>query len=343
MKINRNGGKKLRNIKKVIAGMLITAMSISAVGCGMIEKTEEGVSKTVVAKVYNKKITRGEVDAQLAPFLGELKAQYGENYAENEEAKQYLLQQRTQILDTMINDIILSKKAEDLKIMPTEAEMTEKVQKELADIKAAFDSEEKYQEALKQAGMTEEGLLKDLKPAVISNAVFEETVKDVTVSDEEIKQDYDSNQSKYTEKPNRINPAHILVPTEEEAKAIIERLNSGEDFAALAKEKGTDGTKDIGGDLGWINYDTTQYDRTFMLAAISVPKGEYTKTPIQTTFGYHVIKAIDKEEYPVKKLEDVKEEINASLLDQKKYQKWQESMTKWQEEANIKTYEDKLQ
>ncbi|MEG0772562.1 peptidylprolyl isomerase [Clostridium sp.] len=332
----------MRNVKKVIAGMLITAMSISIVGCGIVEKTEEGVNKTVVAKVYNTKITRGEVDAQLTPVIENVKAQYGENYAENEEAKQYLLEQRTSILDTMVNDVILNKKAEELKVMPSDAELNEKIQKELADIKASFDSDEQYKEALKQAGMTEEGLLKELKPAVISNAVYEESVKTAAVTDEEIKQDYDSNQTKYTEKPNKINPAHILVPTEEEAKAIIERLNNGEDFAALAKEKGTDGTKDIGGDLGWIDYNTTQYDRTFMLAAISVPKGEYTKMPIQTTFGYHVIKALDKEEYPVKKFEDVKEEIKASLLEQKKYQVWQDTMTKWQEEANIKVYEDKL-
>jgi foldase protein PrsA len=336
------GDKKLRNVKKVIAGMLITAMSIAAVGCGMVEKTEAGVNKTVVAKVYNKKITRGEVDAQLTAFIENLKTQFGENYADNEEAKQYLVEQRTQILDTMVNDVILNKKAEELKVMPSEAEMNEKIQKELADIKAAFDSDEKYKEALTQAGMTEESLLKELKPAVVSNAVFEAVAKDVAVTEEEIKADYDSNQTKYTEKPNKIKPAHILVPTEEEAKAIIERLNKGEDFAAVAKEKGTDGTKDIGGDLGWIDYNTTQYDRTFMLAAISVPKGEYTKMPIQTTFGYHVIKALDKEEYPVKKLEDVKEEIKATLLEQKKYQLWQDTMKKWQDEAKIKVYEEKL-
>ncbi len=322
--------------------MLVSAMALSAVGCGMVEKTQEGINKTVVAKVYNKKITRGEVDSQITPVIEQVKAQFGENYSTNEEANAYLLEQRTKVLDTMVNDIILQKKAEELKIMPTEEQIKEKVNKELEDIKKSFETEDKFKEALKQAGLTEEGLLKELRPSVISNIVFEHVVKDVTVNDEDAKKDYDSNQTKYTEKPNRIKPAHILVKTEEEAKAIIERLNKGEDFAALAKELGTDGTKETGGDLGWIEYNTTQYDRTFMLAAISVPKGEYTKTPVQTTFGYHIIKALDKEEYPVKSFDAVKEEIKASLLDQKKYNTWTETMTKWQEEAKIKTYEDKL-
>lgn len=332
----------MRNVKKVIATMLISAMALSAVGCGMVEKTQEGINKTVVAKVYNKKITRGEVDAQITPVIEQVKAQYGENYSTNEEAKAYLLEQRTKVLDTMVNDIILQKKAEELKIMPTEDQIKEKVNKELEDIKKSFETEDKFKDALKQAGLTEEGLLKELRPSVISNIVFEHVVKDVQVTDEDAKKDYDSNQTNYTEKPNRIKPAHILVKTEEEAKAIIERLNKGEDFAALAKEKGTDGTKETGGDLGWIEYNTTQYDRTFMLAAISVPKGEYTKTPVQTTFGYHVIKALDKEEYPVKSFDSVKEEIKANLLDQKKYNVWTETMKKWQDEAKIKTYEDKL-
>lgn len=336
------GDNKLRNVKKVIAAALITAMSISVVGCGLVEKTPEGVNKTVVAKVYNKKITRGQVDEELAPVLESVKAQFGENYETNEQAKQYLAEQRTSILDTMVNDVIINKKAEELKVLPSEEKINEEVQKQLADIKASFESDEKYKEALTQAKMTEENLLKELRPSVISNMVYEHVVKDVTVTDEEVKQDYDSNQTKYTEKPNRIKPAHILVKTEEEAKAIIERLNKGEDFAALAKEKGTDGTKDNGGDLGWIEYETQQYDKTFMLAAISVPKGEYTKAPIATKFGFHIIKALDKEEYPVKKFEDVKESIRTSLTDQKKYQNWQETMKKWQDEAKIKVYEEKL-
>ncbi len=339
---NQIGGFKLKTIKKLIASIILSALVVSMVGCSMVEKTEEGINKTVVAKVLGEKITIGEIDEQLAIVLKNLEKEYGADYAKNEEAKQYLQEQRLSVLNTMINDVIIREQADKLGVMPTEEQLNEASKKQLEEIKASFNTEEEYKKSLEQAGLTEEMLLNEIQPSVISDKVYEEVVKDVSVKDEEIKNEYNSNQLKYTEKPNRVRPAHILVKTEEEAKAIIERLNKGEDFAAVAKEKGTDGTKDKGGDLDWIEYTTTQYDKTFMMSAISLPKGEYTKTPIATQSGYHVIKCLDKEEYPVKKLEEVKETINSELLEQKKYTTWQEKVKAWQSDSKIKVYENKL-
>lgn len=332
----------MKTIKKLIASIILSALVVSMVGCSMVEKTEEGVNKTVVAKVLGEKITIGEIDKQLAVVLKNLEKEYGAEYAKNEEAKQYLQEQRFSVLNTMINDVIIRDQANKLGVMPTEEQLNEEGKKQLDEIKASFKTEEEYKKSLEQTGLTEETLLNEIKPAVISDKVYEEVVKGVNVTDEEIKTQYNNNQLKYTEKPNRVRPAHIIVKTEEEAKAIIERLNKGEDFAALAKEKGTDPTKDKGGDLDWIEYTTTQYDKTFMMAAISLSKGEYTKNPVATKFGYHVIKCLDKEEYPVKKLEEVKETIKSELLEQKKYTTWQDKVKSWQEDSKIKVYEDKL-
>ncbi|WP_346928972.1 peptidylprolyl isomerase [Clostridium sp.] len=329
-------------LKKILAGLMASTLMLSVVGCGMIEKTEEGISKTVVAKVYKEKITLGEVDSKLATVFEQAKAQYGENYKENSEAMEYIKQQRLSMLDTMVNDIIIKNNGEKLKVVPSDEEVETKSKEKLDEIKKSFKSDEEYKNALKAAGITEESFLEELKPAIISNAVYEEVVKDVTVTDEEIKTYYDSNQNLYTESPNKVKPAHILVKTEEEAKDIITRLDKGEDFAKLAAEKGTDATKDKGGDLGWIEYTSNQYDKTFLMSAISLKKGEYTKTPVSTKFGFHVIKCLDKEEYPVRPLEEVKEDVKDVLLEQNKYNKWVETVTAWQKEANIKLYEDKL-
>lgn len=333
---------KLIKLKKILAGLMASTLMFSAVGCGMIEKTEEGISKTVVAKVYKEKITLGEVDSKLATVYEQVKAQYGENYKENSEAMEYIKQQRLSMLDTMVNDIIIKNNGEKLKVVPSDEEVQTKSKEKLDEIKKSFKSDEEYKNALKAAGVTEESFLEELKPAIISNAVYEEVVKDVAVTDEEIKTYYDSNQNLYTESPNKVKPAHILVKTEEEAKDIIARLDKGEDFAKLAAEKGTDATKDKGGDLGWIEYTSNQYDKTFLMSAISLKKDEYTKTPVSTKFGFHVIKCLDKEEYPVRPLEEVKEDVKDVLLEQNKYNKWVETVTAWQKDANIKLYEDKL-
>lgn len=321
---------------------MASTLMLSAVGCGMIEKTEEGIKNTVVAKVYKEKITLGEVDAGLVVFFNQLKQVYGENFKENKDAIEYLKQQRSKMLDTMVNDVIFAKKAEELGLMPSEEELDKQSKEKLDEVKGSFDNDEAYQSALKEAGITEEDFLKELRLSVISKIVYDDIVKDLEVNEDEITAYYNEHQSSYTEGTNKINPAHILVKTEEEAKDIIKKLDEGADFAALAKEFGTDGTAEKGGDLGWINYDSTEYDKTFLLAAISLEKGKYSPTPVHTQFGYHIIKCLDKEEYPVKPLADVKEEVKQAVLEEKQYNKYVEVVTEWQKAANIKVYEDKL-
>ncbi len=329
-------------LKKVLAGVMASAMMFSAVGCSMVEKTEEGIRKTVVAKVYGEKITLGEIDDSLNGFFVKVKEQYGENFKENDEAMQYIAQQRMSVLDTAIQDRIFDAKAKELDIMPTDEELNAKADEKLAEMKEAYESEEKFQETLTMIGVTEEELIKDVKLSVISELVYDEVTKDVKPTEEDYKKYYEDNKNSFTEKPNRVRPAHIVVEDEATAKEIIEKLNNGADFAELAAEYGTDATKDKGGDLDWVEYDSTQIDKTFLLAAKALEKGTYTPAPIQTQFGYHVIKCLDKEEYPVQAYDEVKDEVEAAVIEEQKATLWQETFKKWQDEADIKLYEEKL-
>jgi peptidyl-prolyl cis-trans isomerase C len=139
------------------------------------------------------------------------------------------------------------------------------------------------------------------------------------ITDDKVKARYD--QFVKEQKPqDQVNAKHILVKTEDEAKAVIDDLKKGGDFAAIAKEKSNDpGTKATGGDLGWFTKDEMVPE--FADAAFKLQKGQYTETPVKTQFGYHVILLVDRRTAPPPTMEEARPQVVAllqrELLDQK--------------------------
>lgn len=138
------------------------------------------------------------------------------------------------------------------------------------------------------------------------------------------------------EQVEKIDVAHILVDSEEKAKEAIDRLNKGEDFAALAKEMSTDpGSKDNGGEYKGIQRG--QFIPEFEKVAFDeLQPGEYTKTPVKSQYGYHVIKLISKTTGPAMTEEEAKQAIEQSLpqqLQQKQQQAVQDLVDQERQKA----------
>ncbi len=109
-----------------------------------------------------------------------------------------------------------------------------------------------------------------------------------------------------------IRASHILVATEEEAKDIIKQLDGGADFAAIAKEKSTDpSAKQNGGDLGY--FTAGEMVPEFSQAVFAMEKGESTKAPVKSQFGWHVIKVVDKRQKAPPTLEETHSHIEELL------------------------------
>lgn len=135
------------------------------------------------------------------------------------------------------------------------------------------------------------------------------------ITDDEIRARYDKEIA--AQKPvNEVHARHILVKTKEEADAIIKKLDGGEDFQKLANENTTDPSgKTSGGDLGF--FGPGQMVPEFEKAALALEIGAYSKEPVQTQFGWHIIKVEDKRTQQPPAFDTVKEQVRSLLIREK--------------------------
>jgi peptidyl-prolyl cis-trans isomerase C len=182
-----------------------------------------------------------------------------------------------------------------------------------AIIKELVGSELVFQEAQKQGLDKSSDFLVAQELAnrkMLMTAFIQDFVKKNPVSEAEVKAEYDQYKKETGDK--EYNARHILVKTETEAKDVIARIKKGDDFAKVAKEKSLDtGNKDKGGDLNW--FSAPMMVKPFSDAVADLKKGELTSAPVQTQFGWHVIKLIDTRPATLIPFEKAKPEIESKL------------------------------
>jgi peptidyl-prolyl cis-trans isomerase C len=145
----------------------------------------------------------------------------------------------------------------------------------------------------------------------LAGAAIKDFMNSNPVSDEAAQKLYDEQVGK----PGKeFNARHILVETEDDARAVITQLDGGADFSELAKEKSTGPSGSSGGKLGW--FGAGQMVAPFSEAAAKLEKGEYTKEPVQTQFGWHVIILDDTRESTPPPFDDVKDRLKMLLANQ---------------------------
>ncbi|CAG1022444.1 putative parvulin-type peptidyl-prolyl cis-trans isomerase [Patescibacteria group bacterium] len=166
--------------------------------------------------------------------------------------------------------------------------------------------------------------LNNIKEALLTKAALESYLKANPVTDAELKAEYDSkvggsNAIEY-------KASHILVKTEDEAKKLIAELDKGAKFAEVANKFSLD-AKDSqnGGDLGW--FSAGQMVEEFSKAVEKLEKGKYSKEPVKTQFGYHIILREDSRAQTPPPFDAVKEGLKP-FLERKKVQTMMETMRK---------------
>lgn len=168
--------------------------------------------------------------------------------------------------------------------------------------------------------------LATLKENLIFNFVLSRKIEE-QVTPENLRAYYKENKDRFSQPAVKVS--HILLPTEQEAKRIIEQLDEGADFTELAQAVSTGPSATRGGALGWVS--PGEMVPAFEEAAFDLEAGEHSETPVQTQFGWHVIHVADKEENRTASFSEVEERLQKELSEKVV----QDYLTELQEKAEI--------
>jgi len=190
---------------------------------------------------------------------------------ESEDGKAMLAQMRRQVLDSMIEQVLIAQAAAQEGVAISEEELETTIQESIEE----GGGQARFEEWLRTSNLTYEDFREEIRFQLLALAIFERVTSSIPTTAEQV------------------HARHILVETEEEAQAILTRLQAGEDFAALAREQSQDeNTKEAGGDLGF-------FPRGQLIspeveeAAFALPPGQVSGV-VRSQFGYHVVQVLEK-------------------------------------------------
>ncbi|WP_084783111.1 peptidylprolyl isomerase [Bacillus dakarensis] len=256
---------------------------------------------SMIASVNGEKITEAELNETLT-------AQYG-----------------VEVLDTLITDKIIELEAEKLDVSVTE----EEIEAEYEVYTGQYGGEEAFLEAISSYNMDVEDVKEDIKIYLLTLKLMEDYVG---ITDEEVKTFFDENNAAYGQAA-QVEASHILVEDEKTAQEVTEKLDAGEDFAELAKEYSTDtATQEDGGNLGY--FGKGEMEEAFENTAFAMEIDTISE-PIETDYGFHVIKVTDKIEEKEAVFEDVKDTVYQDLLNSKVNEQYSTWLAEKTEEYDI--------
>lgn len=268
----------------------------------------------VVATVNGEKITNTELSQQFEEAKAEIEKQ-GWIDLNGETGREYLEIIRQQTLENMINNKLLLQEAKKYGKLTKE-----QIQDKIDSVKAEFPSEEQFKQFLTYNNLSEEDF------AYIVNLQEQLSQEVPSVSAEEVRKYYDENPDQFQHQ-EQMQVRHILFfvddgtsgaqvrHTDAEARQMAEEvitlLGQGEDFAALAVARSED--SGTGSNGGLYTFSAGQAVQEFEDAAAALAVGDYTRTPVKTQFGYHVIKMEQKIEAGAYTFDEIKNNIEEEL------------------------------
>ncbi|HLC72576.1 MAG TPA: peptidylprolyl isomerase [Candidatus Nanoarchaeia archaeon] len=276
--------------KKIIITIAIIVVLVVGLLLILLGKGDSTMGKNVLAKVNGEPVFSEEVDRLFA-----------------QAAQQGFPVQREQVIEQVITKKVLVQEAKKQKITIDDAA----VDKYLADLEKLIG--QSIEPLLERMNLSKEEFRQQIQEQLMITELIK--IKQAPApTDTEVQTFYEGNEE-YFVAPEQVNASHILVATEEEAKEILIRLNKGEDFATVAKEKSIDpSAKMNGGNLGL--FGKGQMVPEFENAAMALEVETFSE-PIKTQFGYHIIVVHEKKKAGKISFVEAKADIIKIIQDEK--------------------------
>lgn len=310
-------------MKTRLIALFVAAVAALA-ACG--DDAGGGLTANAAAAVDGKKITVDEVDDALATF--EKTGQY-DQLTSQQEPNAVRRQFQQGYLSQIVRRYVLEREAEERDIEISSSELSEA----LDQIKAGFPSEEEFQRAVDQQGLTDEQLQDFVRDQIVEDKLRQEISSELEPDDDELQSFYDQNAANYQE----TRASHILVAKEGLASDVATQLQSAKPgeldalFAKLAKRSSDDpGSARKGGDLGF--FAPGDLVPEFQEAADMLGIGEVSD-PVKSQFGFHVIRVTDRRAKP---FEEVRDQIAQELTGAEQEEEFQRFIKKAYEDADVR-------
>ena len=317
---------------------LILLTSVSLVYIAMpIFAAEKKIPDGAVATVNGVAITQDDFDKEMA----RVRSQFSRSGRSLKESQ--LPDMKNRVLETLINRELLYQESQNKGIKIEDAEVNQQVDV----LKKRFPNEDEFKAALLEMKISEAELkLQIRKGMAIQQFVDKDLVQDVKVSETEVKDFYKNNPDMFKQ-AEQVKASHILIKVDAQAdksakdqankkiKEIQKKLEDGEDFAALAKEYSEGPSSANGGDLGY--FERGRMVKPFEDVAFKLKPGEVSGM-VETPFGYHLIKVVDKKPESVVSYEDAKERIAQYLEQEKKGKILERNLEVMRQKAVIETF-----
>lgn len=301
----------MRMFRIAVAAALIAGIVLGVSGCS---------KNDVAARVNGEVIEKSEIDSQI-----EMLKKRSPQMFEGEAGESLLLEYKQRTLDNLINDVLARQAAEERGINVSDKD----VQAKIDELKAQFPDAAWFEQALEQSGQTLEELKSEVRRQLVLERLLAELVKDSKITEDEIKKYYESNKARFVDQA-AVRASHILFDQADKstAESVLAEIRKGADFAALAKKYSKDvATAASGGDLGW---PTTPYVPEFQTALDALKLGEVSGL-VKTQYGWHIIKVTDKRAERQRPLDEVRDEIEELISQQRKadaYRKFLDDLRK---------------